>query len=670
MSTRQPLASCVELGPDLSVFEQSSCAPYLRHHLANLNLVDIKIFMTQLKKFVSELKRTHLCGSLRASHDGAQVNLMGWVDTRRDHGGLVFIDLRDRDGLVQVVLDPGQAAMAVAKDVRGEYVVGVRGSVRKRPEGMTNKKLATGEIEVVAEQVEILSEAKTPPFQINDDAVSENLRLKYRYLEIRSSQLNQRLRLRHEIVRTVRNYLSDEGFCEVETPILYKSTPEGARDYLVPSRVNQGTFYALPQSPQTLKQLLMIGGMDRYFQIARCFRDEDLRADRQPEFSQIDMEMSFVDQDDIMGINERMAQLIWKKFKCVDIGAIPRMTFNDCMNRFGNDKPDLRFGLELQDLGDVAAGTGFKVFDDVLANGAANKGSIKGLGLEQGAEFSRATIDKLVEVVKKNGAKGLVWIKIDKDGKLTSALGKNVAEDKVRAMFAKLVPGATKGAAFIVADQWEATCAALSALRLQIGRDLKLIDETKDRFLWVIDFPLYEYDGQAKRWAARHHPFTSPQNQYMDDLKNGNEKVFGEMLAKAYDLVCNGYEIGGGSVRIHRSDIQAAMFKSLGFSMEDAKDKFGFFMEALQYGTPPHAGIAWGVDRLTMILANTEAIRDVIAFPKTAKATDLMSESPSGVSRDQLIELGIRLAPSLESKASGSSAASGAEGVSPAKEDS
>ncbi len=600
-------------------------------------------------KFVSELKRTNYCGSLRASNDGQKVNLMGWVDTRRDHGGLVFVDLRDRDGYVQVVLDPNATTMAAAKDVRGEFVIAVSGVVRKRPEGMANKKIATGEVEVVADALEILSEAKTPPFQVNDAAVSENLRLKYRYLEIRSHELNQRLRLRHEIVRTVRNYLSDEGFIEVETPILYKSTPEGARDYLVPSRVNQGTFYALPQSPQTLKQLLMIGGMDRYFQIARCFRDEDLRADRQPEFSQIDMEMSFVDQDDIMGVNERMAQLLWKKFRGVDIGKIPRMTFNECMNRFGNDKPDLRFGLELQDLAEVAGGTGFKVFDDVLSSG----GSVKGIGLEQGAEFSRAQIDKLVDVVKKNGAKGLVWIKVDGTGKLTSAVGKAMPEDAIKKIFARLVPGG-KGAAFIVADQWDACCGALAALRLHLGRELKLIDESSDKFLWVIDFPLYEYDPQAKRWAARHHPFTSPQNQFMQDLVDGNEKVYGDMLAKAYDLVCNGYEIGGGSVRIHRSEVQAAMFRSLGFSMEDAKDKFGFFMEALQYGTPPHAGIAWGVDRLTMILANTEAIRDVIAFPKTAKATDLMSESPSNVSRDQLIELGIRLAPSLEQKSVGS----------------
>lgn len=590
-------------------------------------------------KFVSELKRTTYCGLLRASHQGQTVHLMGWVDTRRDHGGLVFLDLRDREGLVQVVLDPNVVSMSQAKDVRNEYVIGVRGTVRHRPDGMVNKKLASGEVEVIATDLEILSEAKTPPFQIDDEHVSENLRLKYRYLDIRSARLNQHLRMRHEIVRTVRETLSDEGFIEVETPILYKSTPEGARDYLVPSRVNQGTFYALPQSPQTLKQLLMIGGMDRYFQIARCFRDEDLRADRQPEFSQIDMEMSFVDQDDIMAVNERLAQVLWRKFRGVDIGPIPRMSFHEAMNRFGNDKPDLRFGLELQDLGEICAGTGFKVFDDVLAK----NGSIKGIGLVQGAEFSRAQIDRLVEVAKKAGAKGLIWIKVDGDGKLTSAVGKVLPEDKVRQLFQRLCPEG-KGAAFIVADAWEAACGALAALRLHFGHELKLIDDSRDSFLWVVDFPAFEFDPEAKRWAARHHPFTSPQNQFIDDLKNGNETVYGDMLAKAYDLVCNGHEIGGGSVRIHRSDVQAAMFKALGLSLEEACEKFGFFMEALQYGTPPHAGIAWGVDRLTMILCKTDAIRDVIAFPKTAKATDLMSEAPNTVSRDQLIELGIRLA--------------------------
>ena len=597
-------------------------------------------------KFVSQLKRTTYCGLLRASHDGLEVNLMGWVDTRRDHGGLVFIDLRDREGVVQVVLDPNGAEMKQAHEVRGEFVIGVRGKVQRRPDGMKNSKLPTGEVEVLATQLEILSEAKTPPFQINDKEVGENLRLKYRYLDIRSARLNGHLRLRHEIVRTVRETLSNDGFIEVETPILYKSTPEGARDSLVPSRVNQGTFYALPQSPQTLKQLLMIGGMDRYFQIARCFRDEDLRADRQPEFSQIDMEMSFVDQDDIMAINEKLAQTIWKKFRGIDIGPIPRMSFMEAMNRFGNDKPDIRFGLELQDLGEICQNTGFKVFDDVLAK----KGTIKGIGLSQGKDFSRAQIDKLVELAKKAGAKGLVWIKVDGEGKLTSAIGKVLPEDKVREIFKRLCPEG-KGTAFVVADSFEVTCAALAGLRLHLGHEMKLIDENKDAFLWVVDFPLFEYDVENKRWAARHHPFTSPQNQYIEDLKTGNEARFGEMLAKAYDLVCNGHEIGGGSVRIHRSDTQAGMFKALGLSMEEAHEKFGFFMEALQYGTPPHAGIAWGVDRLVMIIARTDAIRDVIAFPKTAKATDLMSEAPNAVSRDQLIELGIRLAPSVEAGA-------------------
>ncbi len=593
-------------------------------------------------QFVSERKRSHLAGSLRASDAGHNVVLMGWVGGRRDHGGLVFIDLRDREGMVQIVLDPSQAAMASAKELRGEYVVALQGAVRLRPSGMANKKLATGEIEVVATEIEILSEAATPPFQINDESVSELLRLKYRYLDIRSERLTKYLRMRHDIVRTVRDFLSAEQFTEIETPILYKSTPEGARDYLVPSRVNQGQFYALPQSPQTLKQLLMIGGMDRYFQIARCFRDEDLRADRQPEFSQIDMEMSFVDQDDIMAVNERLAQVIWKKFRGIELGPIPRMSFMDAMNRYGCDKPDLRFGLELQDLTNESKGTGFKVFDDVLAK----SGVIKGLGVEQAGDLSRAQIDKLVDLAKKAGAKGLIWIKTDAEGKLTSAVSKALSEEKVKAIHAKLCPSG-RGLSLVVADTFDTACAALSSLRLHFGRELKLIDETKDKFLWVVDFPLFEYDVEGGRWAARHHPFTSPQNQHMDILKTGEEKRFGDILAKAYDLVCNGHEIGGGSVRIHRSELQAAMFKALGFTLEDAKDKFGFFMEALQYGTPPHAGIAWGVDRLTMILCRTDAIRDVIAFPKTAKATDLMADAPGFVSRDQLIELGIRLAPGV-----------------------
>jgi len=425
--------------------------------------------------------------------------------------------------------------------------------------------------------------------------------------------------------------------------------------------VNQGQFYALPQSPQTLKQLLMIGGMDRYFQIARCFRDEDLRADRQPEFSQIDIEMSFVDQDDIIAVNERMAQIIWKKFRGVDIGPIPRMSFNEAMNRYGCDKPDLRFGLELQDLGALAQGTGFKVFEDVLAK----KGVVKGIGVEQAGDLSRAQIDKLVEIAKKAGAKGLVWIKSGADGKLTSAVSKAIPEEKVLAIHKALCPSG-RGLSLVVADVFDTACAALSALRLHFGRELKLIDETKDRFLWVVDFPLFEYDVEGGRWAARHHPFTSPQNQHMAILRDGDERRYGEILAKAYDLVCNGHEIGGGSVRIHRSEIQAAMFKALGLTLEEAKDKFGFFMEALTYGTPPHAGIAWGVDRLTMILCNTDAIRDVIAFPKTAKATDLMAEAPNAVSRDQLIELGIRLAPGVgDTPAAGAASPSGVPAANP-----
>ncbi len=598
-----------------------------------------------MQKFVKDLKRSMYCGQLRSEHDGRDVNLMGWVNGRRDHGGLVFVDLRDREGLVQVVLDPNQAEMSSAKDVRGEYVIAIKGLVRKRPTGMTNTKIKTGEVEIVASRCEILSVAKTPPFQVDDENVGENLRLKYRYLDIRSERLTQNLRLRHEITRTVREHLSDEGFCEVETPILYKSTPEGARDYLVPSRVNQGTFYALPQSPQTLKQLLMIGGMDRYFQIARCFRDEDLRADRQPEFTQIDIEMSFVDQDDIMGVNECMAQKIWKKFKGIDIGTIPRMTFKEAMDTYGSDKPDTRFGLELKDVRTLCSGTGFKVFEDVIAR----NGSIKGIGVEQGGDFSRAFIDKLTDMSKKAGAKGLVWIKPDATGALGSPVSKFIDAEQIKKIYAALCPSG-KGTAIIVADSYDVSCAALSTIRLFLGNELKLIDTTKDKFLWVVDFPLLEYDPEGKRWAARHHPFTSPQDQSMDDMIQGNEKSFGEMLAKAYDLVCNGYEIGGGSVRIYRSELQDAMFRTLGFSKEDAQKQFGFFIEALSYGTPPHAGFAWGMDRLTMIVCGTDAIRDVIAFPKTAKASDLMADCPSTVSREQLIELGIRLITPAEKK--------------------
>lgn len=589
-------------------------------------------------KFLKDLKRSHLCGDLRASHVGQEVVLMGWVDTRRDHGGLVFVDLRDRLGIVQVVLNPAQEGTQTAKSFRGEYVVAVRGVVRARPEGMVNSKIATGEVEVEALACEILSEAQTPPFQIDDPKVSESLRLKYRYLDLRSPTLQRNLMLRHRVAQLVRHYLSQEGFVEVETPILYKSTPEGARDYLVPSRVNPGTFYALPQSPQTLKQLLMIGGMDRYFQLARCFRDEDLRADRQPEFSQIDLEMSFVDMDDILKINEQMLRYLWAELRKVELGEIPRMSYREAMLRYGSDKPDLRNPLEIQDLKKVVEGTEFKVFIDVLAR----SGEIRGFAVPGAGEVSRSQLDKLTQTAKQHGAKGLVWIKSEASGQLTSVAAKFFSPEKLAEIYTTC-GGEPGGAAFIVADDFEVTCAALGALRNQLGREYKLLDESQDRFVWIVDFPLLEFDAEAQRWVARHHPFTAPKDEQLEILTENREKSYPQLLAKAYDLVCNGYELAGGSVRIHRQAVQQAMFRTLGLSEEEVRHKFGFFVEALSYGTPPHAGIAWGMDRLTMILCGTEAIRDVIAFPKTAKASDLMAEAPSEVSRDQLIELGVRL---------------------------
>ena len=594
-------------------------------------------------KFVKELKRTEYAGNLTTKHVGQKVVIMGWVNTRRDHGSLVFIDLRDREGLVQVVLDPTKADTSSSKDFRSEYVVAIEGVVRARPDGMKNTKLKTGDVEVEATRCEVLNVAATVPFQIDDDNVNETLRLKYRYLDLRSPRLQNNIILRHKVARLVREFLSGNGFLEVETPILFKSTPEGARDYLVPSRVNPGNFYALPQSPQILKQLLMVSGYDRYFQIARCFRDEDLRADRQPEFSQIDMEMSFIDVEDIIDMNERMLRHIWKEIKGIDVPKIQRMTYFEAMDKYGSDKPDTRFGMEIQNLSEVAQGSGFKVFDDALSRG----GIVRGICVPTGSSFSRGQFDKLTDLAKKNGAKGIVWLKQEADGTIASPASKFISQEKLKVMFAKL--GCTaQDCGLIVADDYDPACSALSALRLHLGRELKLINHSQYNFLWVVDFPLLEYSPDDKRWVSRHHPFTSPTDEYFEDMIANNEKAYPKMLAKAYDLVCNGYEMGGGSIRIYRNEIQQAIFRLLGLTEEEAKNKFGFFLDALKYGTPPHGGIAWGMDRLVMLLAETDAIREVIAFPKTAKASCLMSDCPSEVSRDQLVELGVRLSAQAE----------------------
>ena len=589
------------------------------------------------------MSKRNLAGELRETHVDENVTLKGWVQKRRDLGGLIFIDLRDRSGIVQVVFNPEESkeAIEIADTVRNEYVVSIKGTVVKRDPKKFNLEIPTGEIEVMASEIEIINKSKTPPFQIDGHTdVSEDVRLKHRYIDLRRKELQDTIKLRHQITQSVRNFLNEEAFLEMETPILTKSTPEGARDYLVPSRVNEGEFYALPQSPQLFKQLLMVSGFEQYYQIARCFRDEDLRADRQPEFTQIDIETSFLSSDDIIDLTERMLQKVMKETKNQDVTIpFPRMEYQEAMNRFGSDKPDTRFGLELNDAADIFAQSSFKVFKSAIDSG----GELRFLNVKQGSQhFSRKDIDQLTEYVKVYGAKGLAWVKVEEDS-LAGPIAKFITEDEQKALLQRakaengdlLLFGADK--AGIVFD-------SLGALRLKIGKELGLIDETKFNFLWVTDWPLLEYDEEAKRYTAAHHPFTLPMERDLELLTTSPEKVH----ANAYDIVLNGYELGGGSLRIYDRAIQDQMFEALGFTKEQAEEQFGFLLEALEYGTPPHGGIALGLDRIVMLLAGRNNLRDTILFPKTSSARDLMTDAPGTVSDAQLEELSIQLDVDIE----------------------
>jgi len=582
--------------------------------------------------------RSYFCGEVPESSVGEKVTLKGWVQKRRDLGGLIFIDLRDRSGIVQVVFNPdlSKEALQTAEKIRNEYVLDVVGTVVSREPSTINETLKTGKIEVQAEKVTIINEAKTPPFTISDKTdASEDVRLKYRYLDFRRPVIFETLKMRHQVTKQIRDFLDGEGFLDIETPILTKSTPEGARDYLVPSRVHPGEFYALPQSPQLFKQLLMVGGIERYYQIARCFRDEDLRADRQPEFTQIDIETSFMSQGDIMGMMEKMMSQLMKTVKGVEVPhAFPRMTYNEAMSRFGSDKPDTRFGLELVDLSEIVKDSGFKVFASTVADG----GQVKAINVKGAAEkYSRKDIDALTEFVAVYGAKGLAWLKVDAEG-LKGPIAKFFSEEDAQALKATLE--ASEGDLLLfIADKKSVVADALGALRLKLGKELGLIDQSLFHFLWVTDWPLLEYDEEEGRYYAAHHPFTMPFREDLEYLDSDPSKV----RAQAYDLVLNGYELGGGSLRIFERPIQEKMFSVLGFSPEDAIEQFGFLMNAFEYGTPPHGGIALGLDRLVMLLAGSSNLRDTIAFPKTASASCLLTEAPSEVSEAQLSELNLSL---------------------------
>lgn len=578
------------------------------------------------------------CGRVTEKDCGKELTLAGWVNTRRDHGGLIFIDLRDRSGIVQVVMSPqyGEDAFHKAEDVRSEYVLAIRGIVRERSPETVNPKMQTGKIEVVVSEMRVLNKAKTPPFYVEDGIdVDETVRLKHRYIDLRRPEMQRNLIMRHKIVHEMRQFLDAHDFLEVETPILTKSTPEGARDYLVPSRVNPGKFYALPQSPQLFKQLLMVSGLERYFQIARCFRDEDLRADRQPEFTQLDIELSFEDQDFILDLMEHMMQRIFKNVLNVDI-QIPfkRITWDDAMNLYGSDKPDLRFDMHFYDISDLLRDTGFKVFRNVLDNG----GIVKAITVKGDAAIPRRELDGLVDYVGNYGAQGLAWIGLNKDGSLKCQITKFLGEDKIREI-GKFCEAENGDLILIIADKPKVVAQALGELRLEMARRMNLIDENEFCFRWVTDFPMFEYSEEDKRWVAEHHPFTAPRDEDVQYLLTDPSKVY----AKAYDMVLNGVEAGGGSLRIYQEELQEKVFKAIGITHEEAQEKFGFLLDAFRYGAPPHAGIALGLDRLVMLMLRLGSIRDVIAFPKTQSAIDQMTQAPSEVVDMQLKELHIRV---------------------------